>query len=153
MFSCLSADDSLPFPSMEALSVLWIIFHDFSSREWACSEEKRVSQNDGWLVISLVPSPFPPRLTAGAVDGTALLGIRAKSLGSVRVFGWHLCGTNLLNFGTRRGTRLVGTTGSGRFAPNSLWPNLSFVFYLQDRFCFNDVKSRLEGQLEGGVCL
>ena len=74
MFSCLSADDSLPFSSMEALSVLWVIFLDFSSHEGACSEEKCVLQNHGWLVISLVLSPFPPDLTAGAVDGLATLG-------------------------------------------------------------------------------
>lgn len=93
MISCLPADESLPFSSMDTLSVLWIICRDFSSHEWVCSE-KCVLQNHEWLRISLVLSPFPPCLTARAMDGTFMLGVCARSFGADRV-GWHLCETTL----------------------------------------------------------
>lgn len=153
MFSHVSADDSLPFSSMEALSVLGIIFHDFSSREWACGEEKCVLQNHGWLVISLVLSPFPPCLTAGAVGKTAVLASTSSPLGSVSVWVASLWDQPFEFWDQMWHGRLVGTKGSRRFAPNSLWPDLSFLFCLQDCFRFNEFKSKLEGQLEGGVCL
>lgn len=98
MISCLPTDDSLPFSSLDILSVLWIIFHDFSSRGWVCSE-KCVLQNLGGLSChhsyhAWWPGPWMGCPCWGAVQSALVLS---------ECLGRHLCGTTLWTSVTRQG--------------------------------------------------
>lgn len=124
MISCLPADDSLPFSSTDTLC---IIFHDFSSHEWEMCTTKP------WVwgsALSCHPShrawqPEP-----------SMLGICAKSLGAVGVFGVASLWGQPSEFCDQMGHgKTVGTKASREFAPSSLGPNLSFLL------CFNEFKA------------